>query len=252
MSTQRRPAVTDVVVVALAVSLVVAAWFVLTPRVDRAGQPYPSDLPPAGAPRTPPADTPTPGPGFPVRPAGQIPAAGLTVQGRGNSEVRYARFPGNPTRVQFSCPTCTTPTWLVDLARPHPLGGGPLTTPKRYDDVVDYIDPGPRNRLLVKVRTGAAWTLVLTPFDALPVQTATVDRRDTTFVRVSTSGPVTLRCPPTSFVKTFARPPGATEYDVRRVIREDTEDTVTIDPPHGTDPWVLLITCAGPWTLTLR
>ena len=243
---------TNLLVVLLAVSLVVVAWLILTPRVKAPAPPFPSDLPPAGSPRTPPADTPTPGPGFPVRSAGQIPAVGLTLQGRGNSEIRYARVPGNPTRVQFSCPTCTTPTWLVDLARPHPLGGGPLTTPRVHDDVVDYLDPGPRNSLLVKVKAGAAWTLVLTPFDALPVQTATIARRDTTFVRVSTGGPITLRCPSTSFVKTFARPPGSTEYAVDRVIVEDTEDTVTIDPPHGTDPWVLLITCHGGWTLTLR
>ncbi len=153
--------------------------------------------------------------------------------------------------MQFSCPTCSDPTWLVDVARPHPLGGGPIAPPTSRDDVVDYVDPGPRNSLLVKAAKAAAWTVVLTPFDALPVRTSDVTARDTAFVRVRTNEPMTLRCPPEAFVKTFSRSRGEDEYEVRWVISEDEKDTVTVQPPEGTDLLVLLISCDGPWTLSV-
>jgi hypothetical protein len=251
----RRQTVTHLVVVVLAVSLVVVAWLSFNPVSlrDRDADPAPLPDPTGFAPPRPtiPPDTPEPGAAFPIRPVGKVPADGLTVTGRGNAEVRYARFPGNPTRVQFSCPTCTNPTWLVDLSRPHPLGGGPLARPTTHDDVVDYITPGVRNSLLVKVEGKAAWTLVLTPFDALPVQSATVTRHDTTFVHVRTTRAMTLRCPPDAFVKTFTRPRGESEYAVHRVIYEDEKDTVVIRPPEDTDLVVLLVSCKGSWTLTI-
>ena len=62
---------------------------------------------------------------------------------------------------------------------------------------------------------------------------------------------MTLRCPPRSFVKTFTRPAGEPEYEVDRVISQDTDDEVAVEPPEGTDTVVLLISCAGPWTLTV-
>lgn len=254
MGMQRKPMTTNLVVAALAVALVVVAWVVLSVLPPRQGNP-PRPLPdPTGwvpTPRTNPTDTPTPGPGFPTRSLGRIPAGGLSVSGRGSSELRYVRVPANPTRVVFDCPACTQKTWLVDVARPHPLGGGPLRDPTHHVDVVDYIDPGPRNSLLVQVRAGAAWTLTLTPFDALPVRTADVVDRDTAFVRVRTTQPMVLRCAPSSFVKTFTRPAGEPEYDVDWVISEDTDDEVTVRPPEGTDLVVLLIACHGPWTLAV-
>ncbi len=245
---------TNLVVAALAASLVVLAWVVLSvlpPRPDEPRAPLPDPTGWVPPPQTNPTDTPTPGKDFPVRSLGTIPVGGLSVSGRGSSELRYVRVPANPTRVVFTCPTCTRKTWLVDVARPHPLGGGPLADPTHHVDVVDYTDPEPRNSLLVKVPGEASWTLSLTPFDALPVRTATVAEQDTAFVRVRTTRPMTLRCPPRSFVKTFTRPAGADEYDVDRVISEETEDAVTIGPPEGTDLVVLLIACDGPWTLSV-
>lgn len=245
---------TNLVVAALAVSLVVLAWVVLSalpPSQDDPSTPFPDPTGWVPTPRTNPTDTPTPGKSFPVRSLGQIPAAGVSLSGRGSNELRYVRVPANPTRVVFDCPTCTQKTWLVDLARPHPLGGGPLTDPTHHVDVVDYVDPAPRNSLLVKVPARAAWTLTLTPFDALPIRTADVTDRDTAFVRVRTTQPMTLRCPPRSFVKTFTRPAGTSEYDVNRVISEETDDEVTVEPPGGTGLVVLLIACDGPWTLTV-
>lgn len=244
--------VTNLVVAALAVSLVVVAWLtlsVLPPHRDEPATPLPDPTGWAPPPRTNPTDTPTPGADYPVRSLGQIPPAGKTISGRGNAELRYVRVPANANRIVFTCPTCTQKTWLVDVARPHPLGGGPLADPTHHVDVVDYIDPGPRNSLLVKVRTGAAWTLTLTPFDGLPLQTSTVTERDTAVVRVRTTRPMTLRCAPPSFVKTFTRPPGEPEYEVHWVISEDTKDEVTVEPPEGTDQVVLLISCHGAWTL---
>lgn len=254
MSEQRRTTRTNLVVAALAVSLVVLAWVVLSappPRGDDPRDPLPDPTGWAPPPRTNPTDTPTPGKDFPVRSLGTIPVSGLSVSGRGSSELRYVRTPANPNRLEFSCPTCTHKTWLVDVARPHPLGGGPLTDPTHHVDVVDYVDPGPRNSLLVKVRPGAAWTLTLTPFDGLRLHTSTVTERDTAVVRVRTMRPMTLRCPPRSFVKTFTRPAGEPEYEVDRVISEDADDEVTVEPPEGTDEVVLLISCAGSWTLTV-
>lgn len=245
---------TNLVVAALAVILVVVAWLTLTVLPpDRSDPPTPLPDPTGWAPprHTDPTDTPTPGSDFPVRSLGRIPAAGLTVSGRGSSELRYVRVPANPNRIVFSCPACTQKTWLVDVARPHPLGGGPLEDPTHHVDVVDYIDPGPRNSLLVKVRPGAAWTVTLTPFDGLSLRTSTVAERDTAVVRARTTRPMTLRCAPPSFVKTFTRPPGVPEYEVHWVISEDTKDEVTIQPPEGIDEVVLLISCAGAWTLDL-
>jgi hypothetical protein len=253
MSSQRpRPAASNVVVAALAVSLVVLAWLTLSVLpLHRSDPPTPVPDPSGWAPppRTNPTDTPTPGAGFPVRSLGQIPAAGLSVSGRGNAELRYVRVPANANRIVFTCPTCTQKTWLVDVARPHPLGGGPLADPTHHVDVVDYLDPGPRNSLLVKAPSRAPWTLTLTPFDGLRLQSSTVSERGTAVVRVRTIRPMTLRCAPPSFVKTFTRPPGEPEYGVHWVISEDTEDEVTVQPPKGTDEVVLLISCDGAWTL---
>lgn len=83
------------------------------------------------------------------------------------------------------------------------------------------------------------------------VRTSDVTPRDTAFVRVRTNEPMTLRWPPDAFVKTFSRSRGEDEYEVRRVISEDEKDTVTVQPPEGTDLLVLLISCDGPWTLSV-
>lgn len=220
-----------------------------SPETQPTVTPFPSNLGPGR--QTPPPDTPVPGSGYPVRTLGQLPAKATTVTGQGQAEVRYARRPSNGTAVHFTCSGCGPNTWLVETSRPWPLSGGPLPTPTDYTYMADTVDLVTKNSILVRADTRAAWTLTLTPFDALPLKSTTVTENGGAVLRLQLTQPAQLQCNGAAWAKTFSRPPGQAEYGVELVMQTDGPETSKISAPDEGDLLVATIDCPGDWTLVL-
>lgn len=211
----------------------------------------PVPAPPTGwgpPPQTPPPDTPRPGRAYPVRALGALPARSTTVRGQGNAELRYRRLAGNGTAVHFRCAGCTEPTWLVETARPWPLGGGPLTTPDDYRYVTDTVDLHPANGVLVHAVAAARWELTLTPFDALPLQAGALAGEGGAVVRVP-AAETWFRCSGASFAKSFGRASGEPEHEVGTVLSQDSGGRWSLARPEGATSMVVVLQCAGRWGL---
>jgi len=270
VSRRPRPGRTTVLV-GLALALVLALAYAVTRLGPQVHSPAPPPRPvPSPATATPvapdPGSTaapavPRPGRAYPLRDLGALHDRSALVPGRGPADLRYARAPGNGTRLHFICTGCDADTWLVELPRGVPVGGGPLPDPSDATGALDTgtpdpVDtrpgaPGRRTDLLVRAPAGSSWTVTLTPFDAVPLHEQTFDALDDDVVAVRARGDLELACGGPLVARTLARLPGEREYVVGRVQRHDAAGTYPVAAPAGTDRMVVVVACAGRWTLTL-
>lgn len=93
--------------------------------------------------------------------------------------------------------------------------------------------------------------MTLTPFDVVPVHVSTFDGLGDDVAAVRARGDLRLTCAGPSTVRTLARAPGAEEYTVGETVRHPGGGTVDVRAPAGTGHVVVVVGCAGRWTLTL-
>lgn len=216
----------------------------------RPAKPLPTDFVPPK--QQPPSNMPTPAASDRKQSLGPLAAAPRRIDGQGSVTLSYQRLAGNGTHLRFTCTGCDDDTWLVDRTRPWPLSGGPLPTPEEYEYVLDSVDPPGRTELHVKAPVKARWTLVLTPFDSVAAASATTIRgRDSRVVRVRTTGKSRLACASGPWVKTFFKAHGTAEYDVGWLMSNDSGGEWDLWVPDDADTMVAIISCRGPWTLTV-
>jgi hypothetical protein len=237
----------------LAVAYAVVSWSSPDPP-PRAGPapvpPFPTVVTPTPAP-TPAPHPPRRGSAYPVRRLGALTDRSVIVDGRGNADLHYRRARGNGTRLHFICTGCDTDTWLVEWPRGTPVGGGPLTEPSDTTWAVDTVALGDATSLLVQAPARARWILTLTPFDVIPIHEQTFDALDDDVIAVRAAGDLRLTCGGAVFVRTLARPAGADEYAVVQLRQDDQAGTWPVNAPTGTDLLVLMVSCAGRWTVTV-
>lgn len=187
----------------------------------------------------------------PVQRLGRLGERSRIVSGRGGAELRYVRAPRNGTRLHFICTGCDATTRLVGRPSDAVVGGGPPADPTDVTVVLDAaVEPGRPSRLVVDAPAAAEWTVTLTPFDVVPVHVATFDGLGDDVVAVRARGDLRLTCVGESTVRTLARARGAAEYAVGETVRHPG-GTVEVPAPMGTDHVVVVVGCAGRWTLTL-
>ena len=243
------------VLLGLLLALLLAVAYAVTAYVGTSPVPTPGPDPlppfPTVATPTPPPGTPTPGADYPVRKVGALKSdRSVLTNGRGQAELRYRRAAHNGTRLHFICTGCDGDTWLVELPRGNPVGGGPLTDPADVIWAVDTVEPGASTSLLVKAPPGALWTVTLTPFDAVPVQEQTFGSLGDDVVAVRTRSDLQLTCGGASFVRTLARSSSDAEYEVGTLQQQDDPGTFPVTGPRGTDLMIMMVSCPGRWTVT--
>ena len=254
MSEPRHPGRTTVLV-GLLLALLLAVAYGVTSYV--ASTPAPAvgpRSPAASAPpptRSPPAEVPTPGAGYLVRRVGALASdRSVLTNGRGQAELRYRRAPHNGTRVHFICTGCDADTWLVELPRGEPVGGGPLADPADVISAVDTVLPGATSSLLVKAPRTALWTVTLTPFDAVPVHEQTFGSLGDDVVSVSARSDLQLTCGSASSVSVLSRRTHVGEYAVGPLQQQPDPGTFPVPGPLGADPMIMSVSCRGRWTVT--
>lgn len=255
MSEPGHPRRTTALVGALLAVLLAVAYAITSGSVPDPGPVVPPTATPAPFPTvtttTPPPGTPRPGADFPVRKVGALDAdRSVLLNGRGHAELRYRRAAQNGTRLHFICTGCDGDTWLVELPRGNPVGGGPLLNPADVIWAVDTVALGPSSSLLVQAPPTALWTVTLTPFDAVPVNEQTFGSLGDDVVAVATRSDLQLTCGGASFVRTLARGAGEDEYAVDTLQQQDDPGTFPVRRPPAADRMIMMVSCPGRWTVT--
>lgn len=250
-----------IILITLAVVVAVVAMAAIVATNLNSQRPSPVRTPPASWPKVtdfvppkqePPSNMPTPAPSDKQQDLGALTTKPTTVEGSGSVTLNYRRLVGNGTHLRFTCTGCDTDTWLIDQTRPWPLSGGPLPVPTEYEYVLDSVDPPATTTLYVKAAPTAKWTLVLTPFDSLPIAAnTTLQGRDDRVVRVRSTSKPRLECQRGPWVKTFFKASGEAEYEVGYLLSDDEGGAWDVGMPKGTDTIVAIISCPGPWTLNV-